>query len=344
MYDDEGLSTKSSVDAIHLNSTLKKRVSVLDKDAHIEYLIKQMNKPLNIGYTSLVPWVSSWIANALYVILGREEFYASLNHKLSKLHDISLQIVGLQQSNSGISPDRSQLPNLGCTYAGLVFLKVMKKDHMLDRDGIIKFITEMKVKDGFTMYSDGEIDPRSIYCAVATYSILHSDTISEDSQFNPLSTPEGKELFGDTVEILKSLQTYEGGFAAAPGEEAHAGYSYCVIAALKILGVDVSEDSLLRNWLLQRQDEINKGFTGRTNKTSDSCYNFWVGASYRMLGLGIISNSGLAEYTFCNCQDENGGVKNIPESHADVYHTAYALIGLYIVNENDFNYVLGMPV
>lgn len=38
-----------------------------------------------------------------------------------------------------------------------------------------------------------------------------------------------------SVTILFSCQTYEGGFSAVPGAEAHGGYSFCGFAALVLL-------------------------------------------------------------------------------------------------------------
>ncbi|OAG33579.1 protein farnesyltransferase subunit beta [Nematocida sp. ERTm5] len=345
MYNDEGVSTQSSVDAMNLNVTIKnKKPTLLDKDRHLKYIIKQMNKPLNIAYSALIPWVGAWMANALYVILGRDQFYDGTHEEVEKLDKIATQIINLQGPGTGISAGPGHMPNLGSTYAGVVLLKILNRMDQIDKAGIVQFIKEMRVPNGFTMYADGEIDPRSIYCAVATYSILHSEDIQQENQHNPLESEEGKSIFSGIDTILCSLQTYEGGFAASPGEEAHGGYTYCAMAGLKILQRPIPNTDILKRWLLERQDVINNGFNGRTNKGSDSCYNFWVGACYKMLGLGIRSYEGLAQYTLSNCQEEEGGIKNIPESHPDIYHTAYALIGLYIINETDFNYHLGLPV
>ncbi|KAI5190541.1 protein farnesyltransferase subunit beta [Nematocida minor] len=346
MYSDEGKPTKTSIDALHLNSTIKNKCNtLLNKESHLKYIIKQMNKVLPIDYSMLIPWVGAWMSNGLYVILGREAFYSSLaSGEIHKLHKIANQIINLQGKGTGVSGGEGQLPNLGNTYAALVLLRTLNRLDEIDKKGVISFIKEMKVEAGFTMYKDGEVDPRSIYCAVASYSILFSEEIKTKSQFNPLQTEEGKEIFSELPEIVGNLQTYEGGFAASPGEEAHGGYTYCAIAALKILESEIPNENLLKKWLLDRQDAITHGFNGRTNKGVDSCYNFWVGACFKMIGLPIYSDEGLVRYTLSNCQDENGGVKNIPESRPDIYHTAYALLGLYIINESDFNCILGLPV
>lgn len=346
MYSDEGVPTQTSIEAANLNGTIKSNCStLLNKETHQNYIMQQMNKFLPVDYSMLIPWVSSWMSNALYVILGREEFYKSLaTGDLQKLHRIANQILNLQEKDTGISGGKDQLPNLGNTYAGLVLLRTLNRLNEVDKEGIVKFIKEMRVHNGFMMYKDGEVDPRSIYCAVASYSILFSEEIMGDTQFNPLSTPEGKEIFEGIYECLCKLQNYEGGFGAAPGEEAHGGYTYCAMGSIKILECEFPNKDLLKKWLLSRQDPINSGFNGRTNKGVDSCYNFWIGACFKMINLPIYSSEGLVLYTLSNCQEESGGLKNIPESRPDIYHTAYALLGLYIINENDFNYLLGLPV
>jgi protein farnesyltransferase subunit beta len=43
-------------------------------------------------------------------------------------------------------------------------------------------------------------------------------------------------LFDYSAEWLLSCQTYEGGFGATPQNEAHGGYTFCAVAALKLLG------------------------------------------------------------------------------------------------------------
>ena len=45
-----------------------------------------------------------------------------------------------------------------------------------------------------------------------------------------------KELFEGTAQWLLKWQTYEGGFAGCPNQEAHGGYTFCALAALTLLG------------------------------------------------------------------------------------------------------------
>ena len=59
-------------------------------------------------------------------------------------------------------------------------------------------------------------------------------------------------------------QTYEGGFSASPGSEAHGGYAYCGLAAIRLLGHQalVDADALL-HWLAHKQMNFEGGFQVR---------------------------------------------------------------------------------
>jgi hypothetical protein len=77
----------------------------------------------------------------------------------------------------------------------------------------------------------------------------------------------------------------QGGLGGEPGNEAHGGYTYCGLAALALLGeLNVLDISRLEAWMAQRQTPIEGGFNGRTNKLTDGCYSFWVGAAFALLG------------------------------------------------------------
>ena len=62
--------------------------------------------------------------------------------------------------------------------------------------------------------------PRGAYCALAVATVTN------------IMTPE---LYENTAEWLASCQTYEGGFSAVPGTEAHGGYTFCGFAAALLL-------------------------------------------------------------------------------------------------------------
>lgn len=92
----------------------------------------------------------------------------------------------------------------------------------------------------------------------------------------------------DVIEgVEKSIaecQTYEGGLTNVPGAEAHGGYTFCGVAALALINkLEILNIPRLLSWLSQRQIEHLGGFNGRTNKLVDSCYSYWVGATFNII-------------------------------------------------------------
>lgn len=338
------METRTSKDTLRFNAQVENQpLAVLNRDSHLDYLLRQLDKPHNLSLSPLLPWLASWLANGLFVLLGPEQFAEELSRgRLMRLHQIADQIIELQ--TTGITGGKGQLPTLGNTYAGLVFLKTVNRLGEIDKNQVVAFIRQMKTESGFMMHEDGEADIRAIYCAVAAYSLLYSTSLTVNTQANPLATPEGRSLFAHVDQLVRRAQTYEGGFGGRPGEEAHGGYTYCAVAILRLLEQPVPNQQLLEEWLSARQDSFSHGFNGRTNKLVDSCYNFWVGACFKMLDLTNYSPKDLVTYTLSNCQSKEGGCQSSAQMPPDVYHTAYALLGLYILEGTAFNYVLGVPL
>ncbi|XP_039037386.1 geranylgeranyl transferase type-1 subunit beta-like [Hibiscus syriacus] len=91
--------------------------------------------------------------------------------------------------------------------------------------------------------------------------------------------------------------------------------TYCAMASLRLMGY--IEDDLLSknatssiinvplvlNWCMQTQ-AIDGGFQGRANKSSDTCYAFWVGKVLRILGgYKFIDKTALCRFLL-TCQSE----------------------------------------
>lgn len=63
------------------------------------------------------------------------------------------------------------------------------------------------------------------------------------------------------VHFLRPSQTYEGGYGAQPGIEAHGGYTFCAAAALCLLGrADFINIPRLLHWVAHRQMASEGGF------------------------------------------------------------------------------------
>lgn len=208
--------------------------------------------------------------------------------------------------------------------------------NVIDRIKLKSFIQRCKNKNGsFVNSVDNENDLRAIYCALSSAK---------------LTNIYSEEMFEDTAKYISQCQTYEGGFGAAPGTEAHAGYTFCAIASLEML--DKIDDQLFINkqlllrWITHRQMSIEGGFQGRTCKLVDSCYSYWVGSIfYIMFGLDIydendvikmhlFNRKSLQLYILNSCQSINGGLFDKPGKKADLYHTCYALSGLSLAQKN----------
>lgn len=84
-----------------------------------------------------------------------------------------------------------------------------------------RFLLDLKFSTGsFSMERGGEVDVRASYCALVVATLLN------------IRTPE---LEAGMADWIASCQTYEGGFGAEPGCEAHGGYTFCAFAALRLL-------------------------------------------------------------------------------------------------------------
>lgn len=175
------------------------------------------------------------------------------------------------------------------------------------------------------------MDVRGSYCAFSVAALLN------------LVTPELTEKAADFIALC---QTYEGGVGAAPGVEAHGGYTFCALAAMEILNSmhKFRVDDLLK-WAVKQQMSFEGGFRGRTNKLVDGCYSFWLGGVFPLLDaqlngttselasdvpIELYDRGALQEYLLVAGQPETkrGGMRDKPGKNPDYYHTCYCLSGL----------------
>ena len=111
-------------------------------------------------------------------------------------------------------------------------------------------------------------DIRSLYCLLAVLELTNAlDTISPGT-------------VDRMVKYVESAQSVLGGFGAGPQAEAHAGYTFCAVSTLRILGRDIPRRSSLIAWLRKRMDQCN----GRPGKPRDSCYLWWTSAALTSIG------------------------------------------------------------
>lgn len=217
---------------------------------------------------------------------------------------------GCQHLDGGFGGGPNQLAHLASTFAAVSAVAVLGTKEaydMIEREGLKKFLARMKQADGsFTMHEDGETCCRGVYCAIASASL----------------TGLLDESFQSSAKFIATCQTYEGGIGAVPFAEAHAGYSYCGLAALSLLGQQNLID-LHRLEMFGRRSQCPKSgaFKGRSNKLVDGCYSFWTGALFPLIRSVVpdakpFDSLGLQKYILvCAQNNETGGLRDKPEEY-----------------------------
>lgn len=137
---------------------------------------------------------------------------------------------------------------------------------------------------------------------------------------------------------LLSCATVDGGFGVFAGAEAHAGQTFCCVAALAIAG---TLESLWREpvlqWLSERQVyDGDGGANGRVGKGEDCCYAWWTAAAITIAmqgdGHSPMDVAGLRA-SVLSLQAEGGGFSPRPSEPADVFHTHFAIAALALLGE-----------
>mmetsp|Transcript_11716 Transcript_11716/g.17751 ORF Transcript_11716/g.17751 Transcript_11716/m.17751 type:complete len:361 (-) Transcript_11716:82-1164(-) len=214
--------------------------------------------------------------------------------------------------------------HIAMTYTAIVALVALGDDLSgINKASIIAGLKELQDPSGAfrSTYSPCECDMRFLYCACAISAILGDwSGVNVDRAVN----------------YVRSCVTYEGGVGLVPGAEAHGGSTYCALASLQLMGrldalSSMEKDTMLR-WCLRRQDS---GFSGRTNKTNDTCYSFWIGASIHILGgfplTDVLSTRG---FVAGKCHSvATGGFGKTPAAPPDILHSFYSLAWLSLAEE-----------
>ena len=311
-----------------------RRIAFL-RDEHVGYILSGISH-LSPGFVALDasrPWLCYWMVHALDL----------LGHPLSAAQgDAFVDFLSRCQDHEGGGfaggPVPGQAAHLAPTYAAvlaLLSIGTKRAYAAIDRPALRRFIVRMKSPGGgFCMHDDGECDVRGAYCALTVASLC--DLLDD-------------EISAGASAWISRCQTYEGGFGATPGEEAHGGYTFCGLAALLILDEASAIDRhALAYWLSQRQQPYNGGFEGRTNKLVDACYSFWQGASFPLLDAALaaptaaptasptaspgclLNARALLDYLMVCAQCGGGGLRDKPGRQRDYYHTCYGLSGLSV--------------
>ncbi|KTW31389.1 hypothetical protein T552_00034 [Pneumocystis carinii B80] len=247
-------------------------------------------------------------------------------------------------ATESFQPSCDNLVHIASTYFAICILLILKDDlKRLNRKNIIESIARLQNEDGSfhpCLVNDENIhylektDIRFTYCSIATFYILGCKNIDKYIQTEPL------------LKYIESCKSYDHGFSENPKRESHAGYTYCAVASLSLLrdmspfvNKKLSSLSLEKtvDWLLKKQlsniDDYG-GFSGRTNKPSDTCYSFWVGAALKCLDddMNYIYKESCKEFLLNKTHSIGGFVKSKGQ-YPDVMHSYFALAALSIFGE-----------
>ncbi|KAG0279227.1 hypothetical protein BGZ95_001885 [Linnemannia exigua] len=339
-YKDDGLVTDSSEVQVETEESIRRVffpytqespmplpiASIeLRKLRHVKYVLGALDN-LASHWTALdasKPWLCYWILHALDLLGYRIPERIAVRAISTMRH--------IQSPTGGFGGGPGQEAHLATTYAAVNTLAIIGTKEaydVIDREKLLEFLLSVKQKDGsFTMTVGGEVDVRGSYCAMSAATITNIVT---------------KELTVNAAEFIARCQTYEGGIGGLPGVEAHAGYTFCGLAALELLGrTDILNLDTFTKWSSSRQMSLEGGFQGRTNKLVDGCYAFWTGGIFPILGKMletaghdsdaldfVYDRDGLQEYLLTACQSKTGGLRDKPSKSVDYYHTCYCLSGL----------------
>lgn len=307
----------------------------LNRKAHIRYNQKGLLQPLSEHYLCLdasQPWLCYWMLHSLELLdpaAITDEIRRNVLDTLGKC---------LKESGTGFGGSQHQMAHLAPTYAASMSLCILEDYTMLGKDAIYAFLMNAKQTDGsFAMHDDGEVDLRACYCALGVAYLTNTLT---------------QELVSGVKEYIMRCQSWEGGFGACQGAEAHGGYTYCGLAALCILR-DANYLTADKGLMLSIQRAVlfakslqcpyTGAFRGRTNKLVDACYSFWVGAIFPLarLLLGDVDagfDGAALRLYLLSASQQGAGFADKPGKTADFYHTCYALSGLAVAQAEISNH------
>eukprot|EP01084_Bolivina_argentea_P254975 428760_1 len=334
--------------------------TVLNRRKCIQYCSKGLIS-LSSGYSNLDcsrTWICYWIINSLNLLSAEMHITNNLQESLIQF------ISSCQHPKGGFAGGPMQYAHMAASFgAVMALLSIGTKPayDAINRQTFYDFILRQHQSDGsFSVQDGGEIDIRAAYCGLACASILN--IIDEILCLN-------------TLLWLSKCQTYQGGFAQEPNDEAHGGYAYCGTACYLIIQTHfphlinnknkINLEKLIR-WQTFKQMQYSGGFQGRTHKLVDACYSFWVGAVfpiiYRLKQINnevnhndndekkndndndndnsLFNTLQLQKYILICCQHIQGGISDKPPKPSDYYHTCYGLSGLSIAQNYD-NKLLG---
>ncbi|KAG0650703.1 Geranylgeranyl transferase type I subunit beta [Hyphodiscus hymeniophilus] len=221
----------------------------LDKERHIKYWLRCLRTVLPTAYTSTD---SSRMTLGFFILTALDLLGADAP-SAEERKDIQTWILKCQHPNGGFCgspnhryPDgyyvdvgqgkRLMDPaNLPATYFAILSLSFVAGFDGLMRGKCLRWLKTLQREDGSfgeLVTEDGTIqggrDMRYCYVATAIRWMLRGGGPSKEEQKEDIDVEK-------LVDHIRSGQTYDGGISESTTHEAHAGYTYCAIAALSLL-------------------------------------------------------------------------------------------------------------
>ncbi|KAL8789863.1 MAG: hypothetical protein Q9213_000931 [Squamulea squamosa] len=220
--------------------------STIKKSTHIRYFLRCLKTHLPTAYTSND---SQRMTLAFFVLCGLDLLGAVDTNTTQSERTAYIDWIyrcqhpnggfrGFTGADTGVKPtggnEHWDPANIAATYFALASLAILGDDlGRVKRKECLSWLKRLQLNDGTfgeALGSEGEAhsgrDMRFCYCAAVIRWILAGGTGKEDEDID----------VDGLVRFIEASQTYEGGFANGPFHEAHAGWTYCALGALSLLG------------------------------------------------------------------------------------------------------------
>lgn len=229
-----------------------------------------------------------------------------IGKKLFNLFSIinDLKLCSLEDGGFGGNLDSTH-SHILTTFAAICAIACLGTDDaysLVDRSKVYYFLKSLWILESGSFrvhFRDGESDLRAIYAALAIMDMLNLR----------LEVDQKAKL----EKFIFACQTYEGGFGAIPGAEAHGGYTFCGVASLYMLGHRTFNREIKR-WSIRRQMSSEGGFQGRSHKLVDSCYSYWMGGLFPIIEEKFNAHL-LVRFILNACQHVSGGICDRPDRY-----------------------------
>lgn len=268
----------------------------------------------SLPVVQLKPWFFFWFSNSL------DLFGKTLNPEI--MENMKKNLIKISTGKGSRNYLFLNSESLISVFSSLMALfclstspKQFKKDYRLI---IFIFLKKLAFSPWFRNSLIGEVDSRTIFCTLVISSFMDFFTSNLTKNF-----------FFDYENIFNS----DGAFGSDKFDESHGALSFCAVGSFIFFsGKNYSKNlfSTFEIWFLKKIKPFEFSAQGRTPKTPDSCYLFWL------CGISIICDIFLPiefiDNLVLTTEKKFEGFSDQPGKILDLYHTCYFLSGLSLLN------------